>query len=563
MQRQSRPIDWRGRGLSDALDGSSAFKGAMASLQNLIPDPSTQTLWQCRPASVELFNFVGQGGPFSSGFSSGFSANTIPFGFISCWKVVGNFLYGMINSGIVPGFDLPFCFNLLTDQLITVGGTQNNQTLPASPPSTGAWIPPQMAVIGTKLMVCHSGFTGAAGNFVGWFDLTVPSAPVWNAGNLTGDVSFVVAPTGVTQFSGRAYYIVNAPTAPAVVFSDPLDATNCTNANQVLTFGDNIALTAIAGLPLLNQLGGIVQSCMVFKGVVNIYQITGDAATSNLSINSLNIATGTLAPNTLAATPKGLAFIAPDGLRVIGFTGQVSDPIGLDGRGVTVPFIYSTVPSRMVAACNGSLLRISTQNGNISTNPQQEYWYDFGRQIWTGPHTFPASLIQPYNNTFIVAPIAVQASIWRSDPVQSSTSLFVENGTQMAYNWQPVLLPDTDQITNNCTTEATIDLALPPTSNPINITALDQNLSSINSVSIAPVQTVSTIWGAFTWGSGALWGSGAAANLAPYQIPWTIPIVFSRMAVSITGNSIGGLRIGAYHQRFQILRQLTNTQAAA
>lgn len=568
MQRNSKPITWRPRGLSDGLDGSDVFQGAMLSLQNLIPDPTTRGLWQCRPASIRLIDLNNDNlGPFSSGFSSGFQHGSGPGrGFVSAYKIIGTFLYAMVASNKNPGHDEPICVNLLTNTEVAVGGIITATTTPVSPPTTNAWTPPQMDSIGVKLMVAHSGFTGAGGNFVGWFDLTIPSAPVWNAGNLTGLVAFTVAPIAVKQFFNRAYYIHNAPGAPAVIFSDPLNATNCTNANQVLTFGDNAALTALGALPLSNQLGGIIQSVMVFKGVTNIYQITGDAAlttTNPLSVNSLNVATGTLAPNTITATPKGLSFVAPDGLRLIDFNANVTDPIGLDGSGVTVPFIFSSVPTRMAAACNGSLLRITTQNGNISTTPTLEYWYDFGRQIWSGPHSFPASLIAAYNQTFIMTPTGIFASFWQSDTVQSLTSTFVENGAQMIWAAQTCLLPDTDQITNNCMTEATLDMSLPPTMAPVQVVAADQNGSPISQVAISPFSVGgTTTWGSFTWGN-AVWAGGLNAALSPYELQWTIPVTFSRMTMAANGNSALGFKLGTWHARYQMLRTLTNIQAAA
>lgn len=568
MQRNSKPIAWRGRGISDALDASDAFDGSMLSLQNLIPDPSTSKLWQCRPAAQKLIDFNNAGGPFSSGFSSGFLQGYFPgAGFISVMKRIGGIIYGMMADPQIPGFDAPFAFNLVTNTAITVTGTQTTTTLPQSLPTTGAWVPPRMDMIGTKLMVCHSGFVGTGGNFVGWFDLSTPTAPVWHAGNLTGgQISFTVAPTDVVQFNNRAYYIHNAINAPAVIFSDPLNAINCTNANQVLTFNDIVPLTALGALPLNNQLGGIVQAVMVFKDVTNIFQITGDAALSTLSVNALNVATGTRSPNSICATPKGLAFIAQDGLRIIDFNANVSDPIGQDGKGIAVPFIFSSVPSRIAAACNASILRITTQNGNISNNPNQEYWYDFGRTIWTGPHTFPASFILAYNQTFIMQPIGLPGTLWQSDVFQSLTSLFVENGSNMQWVWQTTLLPDTDQITNNCMTEATLDLSLPPTSPVVQIIALDQNSFSINQIVISPTSgtpPTTTLWGAFTWGQAQWAGSASAAALAPYQLPWTIPITFSRMGIQVIGQGAPGIRVGALHMRYQVLRQFTNTQAAA
>lgn len=379
---------------------------------------------------------------------------------------------------------------------------------------------------------------------------------------------FTVAPTAVVQFFNRAYYIHNAINAPAVLFSDALNPTVFTSTGtiltNVLTFNDNVPLTALGALPLSNQLGGIIQSVMVFKNTQVIYQITGDPALSSnpLAINTLNVATGTLAPNSICATPKGLAFMAQDGIRIIDFNANVSDPIGLDGKGVCVPFIFSVVPSRVAASCNASLMRITTQNGNVGSNPTQEYWYDFGRGIWTGPHTFPASLIVSYQQTFVMQPIGLGGQLWRSDVFQSQTSQFIENGSAMQWSWQTTLLPDTDQITNNCMTESTIDLALPSISAPIAVNALDQNGSSMNQAIVSPVTSAQVVWGGFTWGQ-AKWGGGAAATLAPYQLPWTAPITFSRMSVQAAGTSALNVRIGALHMRYQVLRQFTNTAAAA
>lgn len=573
MQRKSKPLTWRFAGVSDALDDSAEFSGAMASLSNLIPDPTTTKLWQCRPASIKLFDFNSTaGGPFSSGFSSGFQHTYFPgtAGFISVLDIVGDVVYGMMADAAIPAHDAPFAYNLATGTAVLVTGTINATTTPVSLATTGQWIPPQMALIGTKLMVTHAGFTGVGGNFVGWFDLTNPLVPVWNAGNLAGAVQFTVAPTGVVQFFNRAYYIHNAVIQPAVIFSDVLNATNVTNANQVLTFGDQKKLTALGALPLNNQLGGIVQSVMVFKGVSNIYQITGDAALNNtygqtnptLSINSLNVATGTLAANSVCATPKGLAFIAPDGLRIIDFNATVSDPIGMDGKGVSVPFISTAVPSRMVAACNGNILRATTQNAAMSGSPSQEYWYDFARSIWTGPHTFPASLMETYNNTFIMTPVGINASLWQSDYVQSVTSTYVENGQQMTWTAATALLPDTDQITNNAMTEATMDFAIPSNIGSISISALDQAGAVMDTVSIASGAGGTSLWGAVIWGA-FIWGGAGAPALAPYQLAWHRPIVFSRMSISMTGQSAPGVKLGALHMRYQTLNQWTNTQAAA
>lgn len=543
MQRNSKPMPWRPKGLSDTLDASDTFNGAMAQLQNLIPDPTTKALWQCRPASSSLTSFGGFNTP----------------GFISILKVIGNFAYGMIATSRFAGKDEPFCYNLLTNAFVTISGVLNANT-PSSPATTGAWTPPTMALIGAKLIVTHPGFTGVGTGYFGMIDVSNPAAPAWSSGNLSGAIAFTVVPVAVANFNGRAYYIQNVTAQPSVVFSDPLNATNCTNANQILTFNDNVALTALGPLQLNNQLGGIAQSLMVFKSTTNIFQITGDAALNNLSVNALNITTGTLAPNTVETTPKGLAFVSPDGLRIIDFTATVSDPIGMDGMGIAVPFIASVVPSRMAAACGGNIMRISTQNGNAPGSSNQEYWYDFARGIWSGPHTFPATVIEAYNNTFITVPIGVTNSLWQSDVVQAGTSTFVENGSHLVWNWVTPMLPDTDQMAQNSMTEGTLDMALASTIPNINVNAIDQNGAVLNSVQIV-TPTGAPQWGSAVWGS-FLWG-GPPNALAPRQLPWTKPVNFVRLQLQATGLAAGGVKIGTMHLRYQILRYLSNLSAVA
>lgn len=547
------------RGLSDTLDGSTVFSGAMASLQNLIPDPSTRSLWQCRPASIKLIDFGSGGGPFSSGFSSGFAIAGFPkpVGLISCLKVIGNIAYGLVNVGGGTK-DTPFAYNIITTEFIIVNGVSSaNQ--PTSPAATGAWTPPSMDLVGTQLLVTHPGFTGAGGVYFGWFDISDIDNITWNGGNLTGLITFTTPPSFVRNFNGRAYWITNPPTGqPALVFSDVLVPRHVTNANQVMTFDDNVPLTALIGLPLQNQLGGILQSLIVFKGVTNMYQVTGDAALNNLTKNALNVATGTMAPNSLAATPKGIAFIAPDGLRFIDFNANVSDPIGVDGMGKTLPFIYSLVPSRICAAANGSVYRVTTQDASLTGSPWVEYWYDMSRQIWSGPHTFPASCIVPYQNTFVMAPRNAVGALWQSDYVQNSTSTFSENGTPLSFNFTTSMLPDTNQMAEYSMIETTIYMGLDPAQSYA-VYALDQNMTIISQSSIAAIGTP-VLWGGFVWGQ-SQWGGGRN-NLYPRRVPWTAPVVFRRMQLSLQGISSGSVRVGTTHLRYERLGYLQEDAAA-
>jgi hypothetical protein len=524
----------------------------MASLQNLVPDPTTKNLWQCRVAAVKLMDFVFGGSAFSTGFSLGFGAGNFPGAtFISCYKVIGSRVYGMVSTTRNAGHDEPFIYDIPSNSFVVISGVTAGNT-PTSPATSGAWIPPNLDLIGSKIIVAHPGFNGVGANFFGVLDITNPAAPTWTAAN-TATNALIAPPQWVQNFNGRCFFLVNpVGQQPGAYMSDQLNPTVITNATQILTFGDNIPLTCAVGLPLENQLGGIIQSLIIFKGVTNLYQVTGDFSLTNLAVNALNVATGTFAPNTVVTTSKGIMFAAPDGVRVIDFNARVSDPIGLDGDGITAPFINSLVPSRMCAAYNSGVYRVQLQNGLAANNPQQQWWYDAARNLWSGPHTQAASLMQPYAGTFIVTLQGAGASLFQSDPQQLSGSVFTENGVALQWQFATSMLPDTDEMAEVAMIQTTLHMAL-IAGNTINVAAQDQDGVILDIVSVAPTGS-STLWGSFTWGA-ALW-QGAANALYPRRLSWHFPIVFRRMQIVALGASAPNVKIGRLHLRYQILGYL-------
>ena len=554
------PLTWSPHGASDTVDASTAFAGSMAALTNLIPDPTTTDLWTCRPAAINLVNFLNNA--FSSGFSSGFGTNIfVSPTFVSVVFVVGSTAYGMVSTARFAGKDEPFSYNLVSGTFNTISGVTSANT-PISPATTGAWNPPHMDLIGTKIIVTHPGFIESNGYF-GVIDVSNPSSPTWTSTNTTGD-ALPYPPQWVTQYGQRAWYLVNPPgSQPAAYCSDVLLPLACTgssgNFTPIFTFGDNVPLTCSAGLALQNQLGGIIQSLMVFKGVTNIYQITGDpfipsGSTSNLYINTLNVATGTYSPNSVCNTEKGIVFVAPDGVRVIDFTAKVSDPIGKAGAGITFPFYNPSVPSRICGAYNNGIYRVQVTNTNVPGSPPQQWWYDFVREVWSGPHTQQTTYMAPYNDSFVVVLSGI-AALWSSDVVQSSSSTYVENGTQLTFTFTTSPLPDTDQMSECAMIETTTYMTL-VAGNPVTVYALDQSATILDTVMFASTGTV-TVWGAFLWG-GAPWGGtvGANAGLYPRQIAWHYPIVFRRLQLSATGKCASNFRIGRTHLRYQVLGYL-------
>lgn len=535
--RNSTPVRFSPQGLSDALDATNVFPGAMTSLQNLIPDPTTKNVWTCRPAAIQQTAFPGFVTP----------------GFVSAEKVIGTRAYGMIASGANAGHDEPFVYDIPSATFIALTGVTGANT-PTSPATVGAWVPPTMDLIGSKLVVTHPGFTGAGGVMFGWFDLANPAAPTWNGGN-TATNALPLPPTAVKNFFGRAYYIVPVVAQPGLYFSDVLDPLTITTGTNIITFDDNIPLVALGGLPLNNQLGGIIAALIVFKQN-NAYQITGDAASTAqpLTKNAMNVAVGTLAPNAVTPTPKGLAFLAVDGVRVIDFKGTISDPIGIAGMGVTVPFINVVTPSRAAAACNAAAFRITVDTSTASGVITNEYWYDINRAVWSGPHTFPAALIQVYASTFIMSAVGINAKLWQSDGVQHSTSTFVENGFQLSFMYQTTVMPDTQTMSELNMLETTINVS--GSANNVSYTAnfITSDLQVLDTVNLTIAPSGSAIWGSFTWG-GASW-SLSTSGLTPLPINWHQPIVFRKGSFAFSGFSALGFKIGDLFLRYEQLGYL-------
>ena len=273
----------------------------------------------------------------------------------------------------------------------------------------------------------------------------------------------------------------------------------------------------------------------------------------------MNVNVGTLSPNAIATTSKGLAFIAIDGIRVIEFNGNISDPVGFAGGGVTAPFINIQMPSRAAMACNADTLRIALETSGVQGITNAEYWYTISRACWSGPHTCNSALLQPYANTFITTLAGVNAKLWQSDSVQSSSSTFVENGAQLQFNWQTSVMPDGQMMAENNLLECTINMVSSSNNATYGVqfitsdgTVLDTVPVSLNS---GGAQWGTAVWGSFEW-------STSITGLSPVPINWHNPIVFRKGAISVTGNSYLGFKIGDMFTRMEQLGYLQQVNAA-
>jgi hypothetical protein len=381
--------------------------------------------------------------------------------------------------------------------------------------------------------------TGAVAG--GTFNITGGSltVPLWGAGD-TDRFSLPSVPVGVAQMNGRAWFALGTN---GIVFSDsgfPCRVSNATIV-QALTTNDGLAVTAIAPLQLSAPLtGGIVQALIAFEGATKMQQITGDPVTGNLLMNALPVATGTNAPLSVVSCALGTAFISPQGLYIVGFSGQVTGPIGSDGKGKTQPFQFALFPSRICAAANVNVIRITVQNGQVGGNPFEEYWFDMARQIWTGPHTFPARFIQPWRSSFIKVPLSIANVLFQSDAYASGTSTYIENSVQLVTVVQTVLLPDNDGMAMNAMVESNLACVALSTNNLV-VVAYDENGNNLDNVFIA-------------------FGAGDT-GLRQRENDWHVPIIFKQMSMAVSVNADASLRLGNFYMRYEILGYNTGDEA--
>jgi hypothetical protein len=499
--------------------------GIMSLLQNLVPDPANTAVWVPRPAATV---FTG---------TQGFFVPT-QVGFISCLFVSGRYAYGMAANP-ATGNDNPFAYDLVGGNFITISGV-TSANVPVSPLTSGDWIPPTMDQIGVVICITHPGFNGTNGYF-GRINISNPLAPTWTSANLTLN-ALPAPPTFVKQFNQRAFYVVPASggTSTSTYASDPLGPGNAAHP-LILTYGDNRPIKALGTLGLSNISGGITQALLIFQDN-NIFQLTGDwnadGTVGTIVLNSLNISVGTSAPLSVVSTPKGVAFLSQDGFRVIDWEGKVTDPVGIAGKGIVVPFTNALYPSRVVAACNGQTVRVTTQNNAVPGQPFQEWIYDLERNIWHGPHTFPANQIARYGTSYVVSPIGL-TGLWKSDVFPSVSSQYTENGARLNWQWGTFLVPNQDSINEQGVVRSTVYCA---GDSQFTMSAVNELGNSMSSVPVSPPVPRASSWGTMTWGQDQ-WGQ-SATNMSNVVVPWDKPLIFDRVRFLLNGASSAVTKIG-------------------
>jgi hypothetical protein len=557
--RNARPVTFSPRTLSDTVDGTNEQEGALLLAKDLVPSMHSRNVWVPRPASYKSFDFSSFTGPISG--EALFESGDLVYGWVASGRNPGNsepFCYNLETRAFVPiqgvtagntpvstpptgewipptitkvggyvlfthpGFSLPNAFGWLDATSLSDTATGNTSaggtvitTLSKNVFNAG-WragqiitdsaqvVPPGTTITsvsrdGLSIVLSQATTALVTGDTITVTGGTAAS-PLWAAGNTSINPLPGIA-NAVQIFNGRAWYAVDN----AVNFSDAGDPLVKSNASQVITLQNGLTITAEETIPFNNAtvIGGIVNALLLVQGNAGMWQVTGDQATTNLALNFLS-PLGTLAPLTLTSCPLGLFFVAPDGVRIIQLDGTISDPIGTNGDGVALPFVNAEFSSRMCAAFNEDVLRISvtgdmTTGGSAVPDSQAvEYWFHMKLKAWSGPHSFPAKLIVATNRTrinhgFLLFPLirpnlavgplgsagrelgsgnSVLATggtvpptlpeVWFSNTRPVIDSTYIENGKQMTWTYATSLLPDTAQMAQNMFVETTMMLGLSP-----------------------------------------------------------------------------------------------------
>jgi hypothetical protein len=528
---KSYPVRFTPKGLCDAYDSTDAFPGACRSLSNLIFDRGNPELVVSRP---------GVGAPLTT--FAGFTTPT----FVSVFITVGNVVYGMVSSGRNAGNDEPFAYNLLTQTFTSVTGVTSANT-PTSPATSGAWTPPTMAVISTKIIVTHPGFNATGTNFFGVIDISNPAIPTWSSTNLTTN-PLPAVPSSVANFNNRAWYAVNN----ILYFSDVLVPTTRTNATQSLTLGDTTAITAQSGLPITTTSAGVIGALVVFKSS-QIWQITGDSTTNNLALNYISLTTGCVAPRSVVQLPFGIVFAGIDAPYVLSFLGTLSalnSQLGSQtDADLQLPFQNATTPSRISASFSGNIYRVCVPTLLSGVSQTNDYWFDIRRMRWNGPHTFVYDCAAESGSSFILSGAGTHAALFQSASYPITNSVYNDNGTQLNVSMLSSTFPKTNHMAQLQVVESTLELSSSGASVNYGVTGVDEKGNTLNSTFVL-TQPAGGVWGAFTWGSGVAWSSSVNVP-AVYTIPWTAPLVFQKMALNIIATSSSSLSIGTFYARYQ------------
>ena len=136
------------------------------------------------------------------------------------------------------------------------------------------------------------------------------------------------------------------------------------------------------------------------------------------------------------------------------------------------------------------------------------------------------------NETFVCAPSFGRGALYQSDPDQSSSSIYFENGAQLTFLYRSTPLPDDESMFANSLVESDIFASMSAATQWLASFIDDQN---------------QTLAQAYVW-------LGPNVTQSKLPIYWNNAIVFRQGSVVLTGNCEPQTIIGALGLRYQKLK---------
>jgi hypothetical protein len=469
---------------------------------------------------------------------TGFSTPAV----ISVFTVIGQFAYGMIASELNPGTDQPFAYDIVNNSFTSISGITAGNS-PASPATSGSWEPPTMAVVGSLIYVTHPGFSGS--NRFGVIDISTVASPTWTATDTTTN-GLSGRPRAVANFNNRAYFAIGA----RLEFTDVLSIVR-TASTQALTMGGPDNLTGLSGLPIQTTSSGIVQALIAFKDF-EVWQVTGDSATSNLAQNYLSLSIGCSSPRSIASGPMGVYFASRTGPFIVDPLGLVR-PVTNSARDempdIQAPFQNMSEPTRANGAYLNGIYRVSMETTIRGTTFFGDYWFDERKRRWTGPHSFRYDCAARYANFFLLCSNTYPARLMHSDPIPRVGSVYSDLSSALTVSMFSATFPKTSHMQMKQVVESTQELSSAGAATAYAITAVNDGEDTLDSVSVT-AESSGVAWGSFVWGDGTVYTSSTNRPRV-YTVPWSKPLVFKKMALQITAPSNAALSIGTHYARYQ------------
>jgi hypothetical protein len=300
----------------------------------------------------------------------------------------------------------------------------------------------------------------------------------------------------------------------------------------------------------------VIGGLMAFK-TTQIWQRTGDPSIANDGLSYLSLNIGCTAPRSLAQGPYGLYFTSSGGpyfIDQLGAVRSVTHSFNDQQPDIQVPMQNAVTPTRWAGAYCNTVYRVcgpTVINNAASTN---DYWFDEHRRRWTGPHTFVYDCATSVGQLFVLSSVNNPGIliVSSSDPNQGFP--VTDLGTVQNFNLQSATFPKTNDMFVKQVAESQIELAA--INGTVTYTIIGQNEAG-NGIGQCAIVAGSNIprWDdpGINWDDANLFWTDALQILRPktYPVPWTAPLVFEKMQLSITGTASNPVGIGTFYARYQ------------